>query len=151
MRVNDFLHLVVQDTRPQLPTKLREFQTSTRFTLIQVYYSRRTLHYEVWVRGKERLIEIGLHFESDKTTNAAMLDYFSARAFEIKDAIGDSVEIEQWTSSWTRIHQLMPYQHLDSTTAESVSQRLAKMIETLQPMLERAAVRMNRAPRVDPR
>jgi hypothetical protein len=142
MRVNDFLHLVVDETRPRLPPKMRGFQTRTRFTLIQLYYSRRTLHYEVWVRGKERLLEIGLHFEADKATNAALLDYFAGRAFEIKDALGDHVEIEQWTSSWTRIHQLMPYEHSDAPTAAAAAERLAKMIETLQPMLERALPRV---------
>lgn len=137
MRVNEFLHLVAQEARRRLPTRRQKFQTRTRFTLIQFYYSRRTLHYEVWVRGKERLLEIGLHFESDKQTNAALLDYFGAREFEIKDALGDHVEIEQWTSSWTRVHQLMPYQRLDAETASAAAQCLAKMIETLEPMLER--------------
>lgn len=138
MRVNEFLHLVAQETRTRLPAKQNKFQTRTRFTLIQLYFGRRTLHYEVWVRGKERLLEIGLHFEADRVTNAALLDYFGARAFEIKDELGDHVEIEQWTSSWARVHQLMPYQHLDAETAAAVAQRLSKMIETLQPMLERA-------------
>ena len=145
MRVNDFLHLVAEDTRPRLPQKLRGFQARTRFTLIQLYYSRRTLHYEVWVRGKERLLEVGLHFEADKATNDALLNYFAARAFEIKDTLGDHVEIEQWTSSWTRIHQLMPYEHLDAETATTTAKHLAKMIESLQPMLERALA--NRAPK----
>lgn len=147
MPVNVFLHLVVQDIRTRLAPELREFQTGTRFTLVQLYYSRRTLHYEVWVRGKERLLEVGLHFEADKATNAALLDYFAARSFEIKDALGDHVEIEQWTSSWARVHQLMPYEHLDASTAAAVAERLAKMIETLQPMLERALARRSKASR----
>ena len=141
MRVNEFLRLVVNDTRAQLPSRLRGFHNRYRFTLVQFYYDKRTIHYEVWVRGKERLIEIGLHCESDKETNSALLDYFSARAFEIKDTLGDQVEIEQWTASWTRTHQLMPYEHLDEATAHAAAQRLAKMIETLQPMLERAQPR----------
>jgi hypothetical protein len=148
MRVNDFLRLVVQETRPRLSSKWRPFQTRTRFTLIQLYYTRRTVHYEVWVRGKERLLEIGLHFEADKTTNAALLDFFAARPFEIKDALGDHVEIEQWTSSWARVHQLMPYEHLDAPTAASAAERLAKMVETLQPMLERAMAPTKRKARL---
>src|ERR671937_472645 len=101
MRVNEFLRRVVEETRPRLPGRLRGFRTRRRFTLVQLYYYKRTIHYEVWVRGKERMIEIGLHFESDKQTNAQLLDFFDARAFEIKDTLGDHIEIEQWTSSWT--------------------------------------------------
>jgi hypothetical protein len=143
MRVNEFLRLVARDTQTRLPPRWRGFHTRTRFTLVQVYYAKRTLHYEVWVRGKERLIEIGLHFESDRETNTALLEYFSARAFEIKEALGEAVEVEQWTASWTRVHQLMPYEKLDEATAQVTAQRLAQMIEILQPMLERATVRMN--------
>ncbi len=146
MRINEFLRLVVENTRSQLPARWRNFDGRSRFTLIQFYYSRRTIHYEVWVRGQERLIEIGLHFESDRETNAALLDYFREvpRAFEIKDALGDQVELEQWTESWTRIHQLLPYTQLDAATAEDVAKHLAPMIVTLQPMLERAMAKMTR-------
>ncbi len=140
MRVNEFLHLVAETTRKQLPPPLRRFSGRSRFTLIQLYYDRRTLHYEVWVRGKERFLEIGLHFESDRETNARLLDYFRdpSRAFEIKAELGEQVDFEEWTASWTRVHQLMPYEHLDAETAQAAAERLAKMIETLQPMLERA-------------
>jgi hypothetical protein len=140
MRVNEFLHLVAETTHSQLPARWRGFHTRTRFTLIQLYFAKRTLHYEVWVRGKERLIEIGLHFESDRATNAALLDYFreAGRLFEIKAALGDEVEVEQWTASWTRVHELMPYQKLDEATGRAAAERLAKMVKTLQPMLERA-------------
>ncbi len=152
MRVNEFLHLVAESARSPLPARLRSFRTRTRFTLIQLYYSKRTIHYEIWVRGKERLIEIGLHFESDRATNAALLDYFrqAPRVFEIKDTLGEGVEAEEWTTSWTRVHQVMPYQKLDAPTAQEAAKRLGAMIETLQPMLERAALgeepRAGRAP-----
>ncbi len=151
MRINEFLRLVVENTRSQLPARWRNFDGRSRFTLIQFYYSRRTIHYEVWVRGQERLIEIGLHFESDRETNAALLDYFREvpRAFEIKDALGDQVELEQWTESWTRIHQLLPYTQLDAATAEDVAKHLAPMIVTLQPMLERALAKLAKLKRLE--
>ena len=146
MRVNEFLRLVVENTRSRLPARWRNFDGRSRFTLIQIFYSRRTIHYEVWIRGQERLIEIGLHFESDRATNAALLDYFreAPRAFEIKDVLGDQVELEQWTESWTRIHQLLPYTQLDAATAEEVAKHLAPMIVTLQPMLEKALAKVAR-------
>ncbi len=146
MRVNEFLHLVAETARSQVPTRWRGFHTRTRFTLIQLYFSKRTIHYEVWVRGKERLIEVGLHFESDRETNAALLDYFRQvpRAFEIKDTLGEGVEAEQWTQSWTRVHQLLPYTHLDTATADEVAKHLAQMVTALQPMLERALKRIEK-------
>lgn len=141
MRVNEFLRLVVETTRPQLPARWRAFHIRSRFTLIQLYYAKSTIHYEVWVRGKEHVIEIGLHFESDRATNATLLNYFSKQAFEIKDQLGHEVEIEQWTASWTRVHQLLPYARLDEATAQAAAHRLMRMMETLQPMFERLQAR----------
>lgn len=139
VRVNVFLDGVVASTRARLPPRWRRFRTRKRYTLVQLYFARRTIHYEVWIRGKERLLEVGLHCESDRETNAALLAHLSSCLFEIKEALGDQVEVEQWTSSWTRAHQLVPYEKLDDATIDVISQRLARMIEVLEPMLERAA------------
>lgn len=136
MRVNEFLDGVVTATRAELPTQWRRFRTWKRYTLVQLYFQRRTIHYEVWIRGKERLLEIGLHCESDRATNAALLAQLSACLFEIKDALGDQVEVEQWTSTWTRAHQLMPYEKLDDATICAVSARLAQMIQVLEPIVQ---------------
>jgi len=139
MRVNEFLRLVVETTRPQLPPRWRDFQAQSRFTFVQLYYGKRNLHYEVWVRGQpHHLLEIGLHFEANRETNAALLDYFSARLFELKEALGEQIEAEQWTASWTRVHQVLPYAQLDEAAAQAAAERLAKMITVLQPMLEQA-------------
>ncbi len=141
MRVNEFLRLTAETTRSHLPARRRKFQIRAFYTIVQFYYTRRAVHYEVWIRGPERQIEIGLHFEADRETNAALLRYFSDHIFEIKDALGSKVEAEQWTASWTRVHEWMPYTSLDEATAQAAGERLAKMIETLQPMLERAQAR----------
>lgn len=136
MRVNEFLQRVVKTARAELPPRWRGFDARAHFTFAQISYGKRSVHYEVWVRGAAHLLEIGLHFESDRATNAAWLDYFAARAFEIKAELGETVEIEQWTASWTRVHQVMPYEKLDESTAHAAAEHLAKMIVILQPMLE---------------
>lgn len=138
MRVNDFLELVARETRAQLPARYRRFHTWKRYTLIQLYYTQRAIHYEVWVRGSEiHALEIGLHCEADAATNRALLEKLDARLFEIQAALGAQVEAEQWTKSWTRVHELMPYEKLDETTAHACAQKLARLIQVLQPMLER--------------
>lgn len=138
MRVNDFLELVAQETRAQLPSRYRKFRTWKRYTLIQLYYTRRTIHYEVWVRGGTiHALEIGLHCEADAATNTRLLETLDARLFEIQDALGAAIEAEQWTKSWTRVHELMPYEKLDDATARVCAQKLAKLIAVIQPMLER--------------
>ena len=137
MRVNDFLELVARETRAQLPARYRKFHTWKRYTLIQLYYSKRAIHYEVWVRGNEiHALEIGLHCEADAATNRALLEKLEARLFEIQDALGAQIEAEQWTKSWTRVHELMPYEKLDEPTADTCAKKLAQLITVIQPMLD---------------
>jgi hypothetical protein len=137
MRVNEFLNLVAQETRAALPAPLRSFRTWKRYTLIQLYYHQRKIHYEVWVRGGDaHALEIGLHCEADAATNSRLLALFDTHLFEIQDAVSARIEAEQWTKSWTRIHEVMPYQKLDETTARLAAERLAAMITVLQPIVE---------------
>ncbi len=137
MRVNDFLNLVAQYTRSELPSEFRRFHVWKRYTLIQIYYSKRSIHYEVWVRGDVHALEIGLHCEADAETNRALLERFDANLFELKDTLGDQIEAEQWTGKWTRVHELFPYDKLDDATARACAQKLAKMIPLMEPMLRR--------------
>jgi hypothetical protein len=136
MRVTDFLDLVAHETRKQLPARYRKFHTWKRYTLIQLFYARRSIHYEVWVRGGEiHALEIGLHCEADAATNARLLQLFDTHLLEIKDALGSQIEAEQWTKSWTRVHELLPYKTLDESTARQCAKRLAQMIPLFEPLL----------------
>lgn len=138
MRVNDFLNLVAHETQKQLPARWRGFRTWKRYTLIQLFYGRRSIHYEVWVRGGTiHALEIGLHCEADARTNSQLLELFDANLFEIKAALGENVEAEQWTKSWTRVHELMSYEKLDEATARKCAARVAQMIQVLEPMMVR--------------
>lgn len=139
MRVHEFLQLVAQTARAELKPSLRTFRTWRRYTLVQLYYTRRKIHYEVWVRGPERKLEIGLHCEADRATNSALLAVCDARLFEIQDALGVPVEAEQWTSTWTRVHLLMPYVKLDEPTAVASGKQLAALINVLEPIVRPAA------------
>jgi hypothetical protein len=141
MRVNEFLNLVAQETRSALPAGLRGFRTWKRYTLIQLYYSNRKIHYEVWVRGGNvHALEIGLHCEADAATNSRMLALLDSHLFELKHALGEQIEAEQWTSKWTRLHELVPYTKLDPATAQAAARRLSSMIQVLQPIVAPAPV-----------
>lgn len=136
MRIQTFQVSLVDKTRKQLPRKLKNFEPRSFFAVVKLSYKNPRLHYEVWVRGKERLIEMGLHFEADQETNAALLAYFEARAIEIHAELGPRIEIEQWTNSWSRVHQVIPYTELNVALVDQLAKQLAQMIAVLQPMLE---------------
>ncbi len=137
MRLQHFQVSVVEQTKKQLPRALHNFSARAHFTLFKLHYDYTKIHYEVWVRGKERLIEIGLHFEADKPKNDALLAYFNERSIEVHAALGPRIEIEQWTNSWSRVHEVVPYQSLDAELVKTVSSKLSRMIAVLEPMLRK--------------
>ena len=136
MRIQIFQVSIVNQTRKQLPRKLKDFEPRSFFTIVKLSYKNPKLHYEVWVRGQEKMIEVGFHFEADKETNDALRAYFDSRAFEIHAELGPRVEVEQWTNSWSRVHEVVPYKTLNAELVEVIAKKLAKMIGVLQPMLE---------------
>lgn len=136
MRIQEFQINLVEKTRKQLPRALRNFEPRSFFSIVKIFYRNPKLHYEVWVRGRERLIEIGLHFEANKRINDALLAYFNSRSLEIHAELGPRIEIEQWTNSWSRVHEVVRYDSLNVDLADQLSAKLAKMITVLQPMLD---------------
>ena len=136
MRIQQFQVSLVDQTRKQLPRKLRQFDARSFFSLVKLSYGNPRLHYEVWVRGQERLVEVGLHLEADKATNDALRAYFASRAIEIHAELGPRVEVEQWTNSWSRVHEVVPYTTLDAELVDHLAKKLARMIAVLQPMLD---------------
>lgn len=136
MRIQEFQIAIVNQTRKHLPRRWKNFEPRSFFTIVKLSYANPKIHYEVWVRGQEHLVEVGLHFEADKETNDALREHFDARAFEIRAMLGPRVEVEQWTNSWSRVHEVVPYTKLNAELVEIVAKKLAKMITVLQPMLE---------------
>ncbi len=136
MRIQKFQVSLVDKTRKRLPRSLKGFDARSFFSIVKLSYKQPRIHYEVWVRGKERLIEVGLHFEADKTTNDALRTYFDERAPEVYFELGPKIEIEQWTNSWSRVHQVVPYNELDDALVDLLAEKLARMMTVLQPMLD---------------
>ena len=105
-------------------------------SLIKFHYGEPAIHYEVWIQRRTDRIELGLHFEADAGRNRSYLEMLSGRFVEIQAALGPGIEPEQWTASWTRIHQGLPMGILDGALLEEVVGRIAEMMAVLQPMIQ---------------
>jgi hypothetical protein len=135
---SQFMHALPAATRGHLPASLRGFKSHVRGWLCQLYYRDPLLHYEVWNLGERRgRIEIGLHFESrDRAKNSALLAGFSRRMVEVKARLGPQWEAEQWDKGWTKVYEAVPYEPFSAVFLGNVSQRLAKAMIILTPMLD---------------
>jgi hypothetical protein len=138
MRVTEFLQGIAEHTRKMLPAGYRGFRSRRRGNLIQFWYSRPKIHYEVWVQGRRSRIEVGLHLEARKSLNDRILQYVAQRFIGVQAELGPAVELEQWTQSWGRIHQFVPYDRLDESLCRTVAEELARMIVALEPLCAEA-------------
>ena len=132
----EFLTLLPAIVHDLLPEDLSDFKVrGPVFSLVGFYYAEDPrVHYEVWIQRRTSRLEIGLHFEAEPEVNSRWLQYFSTRAPEILARLGPSVEGEQWTQRWTRLHESLPLAPLTPGYAEQVARRIADFIHVLEPM-----------------
>ena len=143
VRIRDFLLLAYERFSRRLAKRYREHHWRVRFSLLQVYFDTPAVHYEVWVQRKTGRIETGLHFEGEPEENYRWAAALAPRALEIQSQLGPAIELEEWTRSWTRLHETRTLDaRLTEELAAEIGERLAQFIEVLEPILEeeRAAV-----------
>ena len=120
----------------QLPPDLRDVQVVGPFgALIKFHYGDPKVHYEVWVRRRAATVEVGLHFEGPAEANSRYLDELTGEYSDIVASLGPKVEPEQWTASWTRVHQDFPFSVLDDDLLMVVSGCLSQMVRVLEPVV----------------
>lgn len=136
----DFFDAVVDRLRTELPADRRDFGHHANPLLLKVDFGNRRVHYEVWCDGERQLLGLGLHFEDGPVSTAAYLAYFDRLIVELKHELGPTIELERWTASWGHIYEHWPLTALTEPLAERVARRLARLIATLQPLVEAADI-----------
>jgi hypothetical protein len=106
-----------------------------RGSMLQVYFGEFPQHYEVWLRGQVGLVELGLHFESEREESYRRLAVVAEAMPEIAARLGPAVDVEEWTERWARVHETVPLKTLDETFARHLGERLAEFIRVLEPVV----------------
>jgi hypothetical protein len=136
VRIRDFLSAVYDAFAQRLPREYAAHQWRIRWSLLQVYFDQPAIHYEVWVQKKNRRIELGLHFEGEREESYRWAEALAPRAMEIQALLGPGVELEEWTASWTRLHETRAFEGaLNEELAGQTAERLAQFIETMEPLM----------------
>lgn len=135
MEWSPYLRDLAGSLRRDLPRELVTFRWRAGHGQAKAWYGNTDLHYEIWVRARLRVVELGLHFESDALTNARLLAAFRARAKEVKRGLGTDARVEEWDKGWARIWEPIPLELSDSELRERVRSRLGDYMRTLEPML----------------
>ena len=136
MKPREFLDLLPDLVRQQVPPDLNGFQViGPTGSLVKLHYQRPTVHYEVWLRRRQKQVELGLHFEGDRDSNLRSLELLSQRSEDIRASLGPGVEVAPWDKGWTRVHETLPWEPLGDDFLVEVSLKLSGMIRTLEPLL----------------
>lgn len=138
MRGRDFLQRVADQVIKTLPADYGQIKTRSRSSLIQFWYSRPRIHYEVWLQHSRQRVEVGLHLEDKKSLNDRLLRYLAESFVRVQATLGPEVEVEQWTRTWGRIHRFVTYEELTETVCDAVADEVVSMITVLEPLCRTA-------------
>jgi hypothetical protein len=105
--------------------------------MVKLWFGNKDLHYECGVYVRRKVIEVGLHFESDAFTNQLLLGAIRVRAKTIAKKL-PGARIEGWDKGWARVWEPIPIEKLDEKLSDHTTKTLAAYIRVLEPMLEDA-------------
>jgi hypothetical protein len=135
VRWSSFLRELPRDLRAELPRDLDAFRWRSGSGQAKAWYGNPSLHYEVWVRPRLHVVELGLHFEADALTNARLLAAFHARAKELKRGLGTDARVEEWDKGWARVWEPISLEAAEDDLRGRVRSRLVDYMRILEPML----------------
>ena len=121
--------------REALPADLSDFKWSATSWQAKTWFGNKDIHYEIWVRYRAKVVELGLHFEADELTNARLYGAFRARSKEVKRALGSGARIEQWDKGWTRVWEPLPLESIDGAYTEKIQSRFVAYVSGLEPIV----------------
>jgi hypothetical protein len=103
--------------------------------MVKLWFGNKDLHYECGVYLHRKVVELGLHFESDAFTNQLLLGAFRGRAKVIARRL-PTARIEAWDRGWARVWEAIPLEPFDGPFGARVTKTLAQYVRALEPILE---------------
>lgn len=119
----------------ELPSGLGRHSWRVSGMMAKLSYGNRLIHYEIWVRSRQRVVEVGLHFEADALTNARLLAAFRARAKEVRRGLGRDARIEEWDRGWARVWEPVSLELPSAELHERVTDRFVAYVRALEPIV----------------
>jgi hypothetical protein len=104
-------------------------------SMVKLWFGNKDLHFECGLYERRKVVELGLHFESDAITNLQLLGAFRAHRKTIAKRI-PTARIEAWDKGWARVWEPIEIGPLDVALRTIVARRLATYVRVLEPILE---------------
>ena len=133
LKAREFLFYTEDLALAGLPADFPRGERRVMWTVLQFHYGNPNAHFELQPQVARGQVELGLHFEDRVEMNDVWALGLAERASELRAALGDAWELEEWTVSWRRLHRVF---HFDALTAElgrEVAAEFTKLLAALQP------------------
>jgi hypothetical protein len=134
-----FLKLVVERLEDGTSSELRPWHARIRHRMLQVHYGNPRVHYELWLQTRTGRVEIGLHFEDERSLNERWCALLAPLACELREALGPELDLEEWTASWMRLHLTVPMEPLTAEFASDLAGRFGALIAGTADVTRRRA------------
>jgi len=141
MHAQPFLQLVLDQLERDAPAELRPWQARVRHGMLQIHYGNPRVHYELWLQSRTQRAEVGLHFEDEPEVNRRWGALYAERVFELQAALGPTVELEEWTAAWMRLHLTLPMAPLEPPFAGELATVFGALIAVTAADVRRGSLR----------
>ncbi|HEX2282130.1 MAG TPA: hypothetical protein VHG52_10265 [Thermomicrobiales bacterium] len=139
LKRREFFEDVTDAVRASLSGEMQAFHARHTMNLLKIHYGANyRIHYEAWINTNTGFVELGLHFEDGPESTGRLLEHFDRYIVEIKHELGAHCELERWTKSWGHLYETHPIRPLTDDFVEEIADRLVRMIDVLQPILDDA-------------
>lgn len=139
LKRREFFAEITDALNDRLPAGMQSFNSRYTMNLLKIHYGENyRIHYEVWINTDTGFVELGLHFEDGPESTSRLLSHFDRHIVEIKHELGIHCELERWTKSWGHLYETHPIRPLTDDFVEEIADRLVRMIDVLQPILDDA-------------
>ena len=146
LKAREFVYFCEDQIVTQLPATIPRPECLVRWTTLQLHFGNPRVHFELHPQMGRGVVETGLHFEGPLEANDAWVDLLAANAADLLGELGPAWELEEWTSTWRRLHRPFPFERLTVELAHEVSGEVARAITVLHPLIEEGAATVPSTP-----
>lgn len=138
MKAREFLFYAEDLALAALPKDYPRPERRVMWTILQFSFGNPALHFELQPQPARRQVEVGLHFEGTLEQNEAWAKRVADSACEVMAVMGPQWELEEWTSTWRRIHRVYHFDELTAALGREVAAEFAHAMQALLPYAQPA-------------
>ena len=131
LKAREFVFYTEDQALAGLPSDFPRPERRVMWTILQLHYGNPNVHFEVQPQVARGQVELGLHFEGPVEMNDVWALGLAERAAELRCALGDAWELEEWTASWRRLHRVFHFDRLTAELGREVAAEFTKLLMTL--------------------